>query len=93
MFERFQVPPSRLLSVPHCTQVGLVAVAMDKQACGEPLGWCPGHLLGKHSRDNADYVGLRIWNDSYGECWGHTLRAWLPSIFADAVPPPPGGAR
>jgi hypothetical protein len=93
VLEKFQMSPLRLLSVPHCTEVGMIAVAIDKQACGEPLGWCPSHILGKRSRESSDYVGLRIWNDTYGECWGHTLRAWLPSIFTDVVPPPTGGTR
>lgn len=84
MAESFQIPALRLLSVPHCTDVGLVAVAMDKHACGEPIGWCPDHLMGIHSRDSDVYVGLRVWNQVYGECWGHTLREWIPSIFAEA---------
>ncbi|MCB9913245.1 MAG: hypothetical protein H6827_09635 [Planctomycetes bacterium] len=79
--ESFLLSGARILSVPHCVDVGLVAVASDKAAWGEPIGWCPDSSLGIFARESDIYVGLRIWNPSVGDCWGHTLRAWLPDIF------------
>lgn len=79
--ESFLLSGARILSVPHCVDVGLVTVASDKAAWGEPIGWCPDSSLGIYSRDSDTYIGLRVWNPEVGECWGHTLRAWLPDIF------------
>ncbi len=77
---RFRISAVRLLSVPHCVDVGLVHVSQDKSPCGEPVGWCEDSDLGMHSRGE-EFAGLRIWNQHYGDCWGHTLKQWIPAIF------------
>ena len=79
--EAFRLSGARVLAVPHCVDVGLVSVADNKAPWGEAIGWCPDSSLGTYSRGSDVYVGLRIWSPEVGECWGHTLRIWLPAIF------------
>lgn len=71
----------RIMSVPHCTDVFLPFVTMNKAPCGEAIGWCPDSELGEWSREDDKFVGLRIFNKIHGECWGHALKEQLPNIF------------
>ena len=73
------------MSVAHCTDVGLVTVTDGGFPCGEPIGWCENEELDNWARDQGhgefEYIGLRIFNEHFGDCWGHALKQHLPRIF------------
>lgn len=85
-YNKYKQSGVKITSVSHCTKINMISVTTpDGFPCGIPIGWCLNEELGQYARNvnygELEYIGLRIYNEKYGECWGHALKQHLTKIF------------